>query len=145
MNVLEEKAERTARHLQRLAAQFRQISELPGEDGAKHELEDALFRQYAKMLREEIIEPSEGPVAVEWSKVRDEEGEVLYKLKVSKLADIPGEVETTFASDDLGRPSQMHFLLLHLWSKVLQIRGHKLLQEMYEARDREDRNGSEPI
>ena len=75
---------------------------------------------------------------MEWSKLEDEQEEPLYKLKVANLADFPGQVEATFTSDDLRWPTRMRSLLLHLWSKVLQIRSHKLLQEMYDARDREE-------
>ena len=68
----------------------------------------------------------------EWDQVEDERGRSLYSLK---LSDFSGEVKATFAPDELRKGTHMRYQLARLWSELLRIRSHKLMEALREPFD----------
>jgi len=101
-------------------------------DKAKQCGEEYVLLQQATMLLEGVLGPSASLVTVEWDRREDSQGRILYPLR---LSDWTGAVSASFAPDELRSPSHMRVRLYRLWGDLLQVRNHKLLQEMAKSGD----------
>lgn len=92
-----------------------------------------LLRQATEEL-EEILGSAQDSVRAQWNQGEDEQGRLLYSLK---LSDFSGEVEATFAPEELRRGWHRDLWLARLCGKLLQIRGRKLMEALREPFDPE--------
>jgi hypothetical protein len=81
----------------------------------------------ASRLLEAELGPSTGGVTAEWSRTRDARGRPLLELKIS---DFSGAVNAQFAPEELTNESQVQSRLIRLWGDLLQVRSHKLLDQL---------------
>lgn len=97
-----------------------------------------LLRQATARLKE-TLGSAQDSVHARWDRVEDEQGRLLYSLKI---ADFSGEVEATFTPNDLRtddplREADMRFRLARLCGELLRIRSHKLMEGLSEPFDTE--------
>jgi hypothetical protein len=93
---------------------------------AKQRGEGLALVQHATQRLEEIV-PSTGPVVAEWDRTEDHTGRPRYLLKLSGF---DSEVRDEFAPDELASDPEMGVRLSRLWGDLLQVRSHKLIQEL---------------
>lgn len=103
-------------------------------DRAKHTEEHSELLQQATDELREILGSAQDSVRAKWDRVENERGCLQYSLKIS---DFSGEVEATFAPEDLQKGTHRRFRLARLCSKLLQIRSHKLMEALREPFDGE--------
>src|SRR5947209_4414721 len=95
-------------------------------ENAKYGDAYALLQQATERLKK-ILGTSADRVSVEWDRGQDVRGRAQYTLK---LSDHTGQVAASFAPDELSLSAHMRYRLLDLWGDLLQVRSHKLLQEL---------------
>ena len=103
-------------------------------DRAKQAGECFELIQQATGKLKETLGSAQDSVRAQWERIEDEQGRSLYSLKIS---DFSGEVEATFAPDDLLRGTHMRFRLAQLWGSLLQIRSRKQMDALRETGDTE--------
>jgi len=93
---------------------------------------DLPLLQRATQQLEEVVGRSTGLVTATWDRVEDERGRALYALR---LKDFTGEVDGRFAPDELQPGTHLMIRLRQLWGDLLEIRNHKLLQDLQQSGD----------
>ena len=87
-----------------------------------HELVSAAHQTLCDVVGKTRVEVSE-----DWSMENDPQGRPLISLD---LSDYIGRVKTQFAPDELGDPSELRRRLYRIWGDLLEIRSHKLLENL---------------
>ena len=103
-------------------------------DRAKQAGECLELLQRATGKLKEILGTAQDSVRAQWDRIEDELRHSLYSLKIS---DFSGEVEATFAPDELRNGTYMAFRLAKLCGELLQIRNRKLMEALREPFDME--------
>lgn len=103
-------------------------------DRTKQTEEHSELLQQATEELKEILGSAQDSVRAHWDRVEDEQGRLLYSLK---LSDFSGEVEATFAPEELRRGWHRDLRLARLCGKLLQIRSRKLMEALREPFDLE--------
>lgn len=78
-------------------------------------------------LLEEIIGPSAELVDAEWDRTVDDKGQPLLILR---LSDWTGSASTVVALWEFDQPSYLRLRLNRLYGDLLQVRSHKMLEEL---------------
>lgn len=86
----------------------------------------ALVRRANELLELELGRSSH-QVSASWSLAHNERGRPFLRLEIS---DWTGRAETTFAPDELKSDGHTQGQMIRLWGDLLQIRSHKLLDEI---------------
>ena len=86
----------------------------------------ALVRRADELLELELGRSSP-QVSASWSLSQNEQGNTFLRLEIS---DWSGRVGTSFAPDELRSDQQTKGRMIRLWGNLLQIRSHKLLDEI---------------
>jgi hypothetical protein len=89
----------------------------------------ALVRRANELLEAELGRSSH-LVSASWSLACDERGRPLLRLVIS---DSTGRAETAFAPDGLRDDWRTQGRMIRLWGDLLQVRSHKLLDEIQAA------------
>lgn len=89
----------------------------------------SLLKQATRQL-EEVIGRSAERVSAEWDRVDDATGRTSFVLKVK---DTTGEAQASFDPEELQRPISAKIRMHQVWGQLLQIRNHKLLQDLRDS------------
>lgn len=73
------------------------------------------------------LDRSSGPVSTSWRLLHDDRDRPLLRLTIS---DWTGNASTVFTPDDLKDAWKTQGRMIRLWGDLLQVRSHKLLDEM---------------
>lgn len=88
-----------------------------------------LMNQATQQLKE-VVGRSADLISAEWDLADDERGRTSFILKVK---DATGEADASFDPEELQRPVNAKIRMHQVWGKLLQIRSHKLLQELHDS------------
>jgi hypothetical protein len=91
-----------------------------------------MLLQQATTCLEEIIGSSADQVCVKWDRSENPKGRTIYTLRLSAWAE---SVSAPFTLRELRSPHDLRWRLLDLWGDLLQIRSHKLLENLTKGSD----------
>ncbi len=83
--------------------------------------------QRATKVLEEVIGRSFEKYTAEWDKTADGNGRSNFRLR---LSDRTGEIRAEFAPAEFQNQSHLRRRLIRLWGDLLEIRSHKLLDDL---------------
>jgi len=95
---------------------------------ANPDLEESVRR--ATELLEAELGPSSGLVSASWLLLNDDRGRPILRLAIW---DWTGRVEAVFSPDEIKDAWHIQGRMIRLWGDLLQVRSHKLLDEMQAA------------
>ena len=102
---------------------------------------DVPFLQIANRQLEGIVGKSNAMVSAEWKRGQDGKGNPFYTLQI---ADSMGQVATDFTANEFRSPRHLRIRLLELFGDLLQVRSHKLLENLTAGNGQaEERNGTQ--
>jgi hypothetical protein len=91
----------------------------------------ARAQEGSEILRD-LVGNSAADIEAEWDLTNDERGRPLLTLRIS---DWTGSATTAFSPVEIGNLSHIEGRLNRLWGDLLQVRSHKLLQELQSPGD----------